>query len=240
MTASSPSGAASKGRVAELESPASADELYLYRGEVPRTRPMFQGDVFDDMDIPGFEDGPGLAMVITHACTMRQGPALRDRLVVARVLPSPNAIALPWTGNFRTMPLPALIPDAAPGHWALNFEDLGSVRSKDLGLTKRVACLDDRGVVLLQQRHAHHLTRYVVETQVLYEQSANVLAEAELLEAWLSAATDDTGEGYDERAAQEGPAFDVFVGPLREDLKDPSRRASVRRTVHQEIRRRFG
>jgi len=227
--------------VAALESPASADELYLYRGdEVPRTRPMFQGDVFDDMEIPGFEDGPGLAMVITHACTMRQGPALRDRLVVARVLPSPNAIALPWTGNFRTMPLPALIPDAAPSHWALNFEDLGSVLSKDLDLTKRVACLDDRGVVLLQQRHAHHLTRYVVETQVLYEQSANVLAEAELLEAWLSAATDDTGEGYDERAAQEAVAFDAFVGPLRDALKGPSRRASVRRTVHQEIRRRFG
>ncbi len=135
--------------MAELESPASADELYLYRGdEVPRTRPMFQGDVFDDIEIPGFEDGPGLAMVITHGCTMRQGPALRDRLVVARVFPSP-AIALPWKGNFRTMPLPALIPDAAQGHWALNFEDLGAVPSKDLDLTKRVACLDDRGVVLL-------------------------------------------------------------------------------------------
>lgn len=137
------------------------------------------------------------------------------------------------------MPLPALIPDAAPGHWALNFEDLGAVPSKDLDLTKRVACLDDRGVVLLQQRHAHHLTRYVVETEVLYEQSANVLAEAELLEAWLSAAPDDAGEGYDERAAQEATKFDAFVGPLRDDLKDPSRRASVRRSVHQEIRQRF-
>lgn len=226
--------------MAELESPASADELYLYRGdEVPPTRPMFQGDVFDDVQIPGFDDGPGLAMVITHACTMREGPALRTRLVVARVVPS-NAIALPWTGNFRTMPLPALIPGAAPGHWALNFEDLGAVPSKDLDLTKRVACLDDRGIVLLQQRHAHHLTRYVVETEVLYEQSANVLAEAELLEAWLSAAPDDVGEGYDERAAQEATEFDAFVGPLRDDLKDPSRRASVRRSVHQEIRRRFG
>jgi hypothetical protein len=227
--------------LAELESPASADELYLYRGdEVPRTRPIFQGDVFDDLEIPGFDGGPGLAMVITHACTMRQGPALRERLVVARVLPTPNPIALPWKGNFRSMPLPALIPDAAPGHWALNFEDIGAVLSKDLDLTKRVACLDDRGVVLLQQRHAHHFTRYVVETEVLYEQSANVLVEAELLEAWLSAATDETGDGYDERASQEATEFDAFVRPLRDDLKDPSRRASVRRTVNQEIRRRFG
>lgn len=227
--------------MAELESPAAADELYLYRGdEVPRTRPMFQGDVFDEVTIPGLDDGPGLAMIITHACTMREGPSLRARLVVARVLPSPNAIALPWKGNFRAMPLPALIPDAAPGHWALNFEDLGAVPSDELDLTKRVACLDDRGLVLLQQRHAHHLTRYVVETEVLYEQSANVLAEAELLEAWLGAALDDIGEEYDERAALQATEFDAFVGPLRNDLKDPSRRASVRRNVHQEIRRRFG
>jgi hypothetical protein len=106
--------------MAELESPASANELYLYRGDdVPRTRPMFQGDVFDDIEIPGFEDGKGLAMVITHACTMREGAALRARLVVTRVLPRSNAIALPWTGNFRLMPLPDLIPGKTPGHWAL-------------------------------------------------------------------------------------------------------------------------
>jgi hypothetical protein len=226
--------------VADLESPTSPDELYRYRGEeVPRTRPIFQGDVFDGVDIPGLGDGSGLAMVITHACSMREGSALRGRLVVARVLPRRNAIALPWSGNFRVMPLPDLIPGVPPGNWSANFEDLGNVVTDCLDLSSRVACLDDRGLVLLQQRLAHHLTRSVVETQVLYEQSANVLTEAELLEEWLSAAIDD--------AANDGQAvfrqtadFDTFLGPLRDSLKDPSRRASVRRAVNQEIQRRFG
>jgi len=37
----------------ELESPESADELYRYRGQdVVRARPVFQGDVFEHMEIP--------------------------------------------------------------------------------------------------------------------------------------------------------------------------------------------
>jgi hypothetical protein len=225
--------------MAELASPTTADELYLYRGDdVPRTRPIFQGDVFDGIEIPGLDDGAGLAIVITHACTMREGAALRPRLLVARVLPRTSPIPLPWTGNFRVMPLPELIPDTAPGLWVVNFEDLGSVGSESLDLSKRLACLDDRGVVLLQQRHAHHLTRYVVETEVLYEQSANVLAEAELLEAWLTDVLTDTDDGFGANAVQEATEFDTFIGPLRAGLKDPTRRASVRRTVHEEIRRR--
>jgi hypothetical protein len=71
-----------------------------------------------------------------------------------------------------------------------------------------------------------------------YEQSANVLAEAELLEAWLTDVLTDTDDGLGANAVQEATEFDTFVGPLRAGLKDPTRRASVRRTVHEEIRRR--
>ncbi len=179
-------------------------------------------------------------MVITHACSMREGPILRPRLVVARVLPRPTPISLPWSGNFRFMPLPDLMPGEEPGNWAANFEDLGSVASQSLRLDDRVACLDDRGVLLLQQRHAHHLTRYVLEVDVLYEQCANVLAEAELLEEWLTAAVDDAEQDFDASTISATAAFDAFIGPLRNDLKDPSRRASVRRIVNQEVQRRLG
>ena len=225
--------------MASLESPSSAEELYRYRGsDVPLTRPIFQGDIFAGVHIPGIEDGAGLAMVITHACSMRQGHSLRARLIVARVELRTPPIPLPWSGNFRFMPLPDLTP-GEPGSWATNFEALGTIRSEILLMAERIACLDDRGVLLLQQRHAHHLTRYVVETEALYEQCASVLGEAELLEEWLTASLEDLEDGCSGRVAEEAAEFDAFVGPFRDDLNDPSRRASVRRTVNQEIRRRF-
>lgn len=225
----------------ELESPESADELYRYRGQdVVRARPVFQGDVFDHIEIPGLDDGPGLAMVVTHPCTMRgKGGLLRPRLLMGRVSPTGTA-KLPWEGNFRSLPLPALIPSNSGGHWASNFEDIGSVRSELLNLDDRVACLDDLGVLLLQQRHAHHVTRYVVETEVLYEQSAPVLVEAELLEEWLSAALNGLDdEEWVSAQRQETIAFDDFLSSMRDQLKDSSRRAAVRRTIRQEVERRF-
>jgi hypothetical protein len=228
--------------VAELESPGNAGELYRYRGQdVVRARPIFQGDVFEHVEIPGLNDGPGLAMVITHPCTMRgKGGLLRPRLLMGRVAPT-GVIGLPWEGNFRLLPLPELVAGRTGGHWAVNFEDIGSVRSELLNLDDRIACLDDLGVLLLQQRHTHHLTRFVMETVVLYEQSASVLLEADLLEEWLSAALNGlTGEDWDSACDQETTAFDDFLSPMRDHLKDPARRAAVRRCVLQEIQGRFG
>lgn len=121
--------------MAVLESPEAAGDLYRYRGdEVPLSRPLFQGDVFVGIDIPGLDDGQGLAMVVTHACSMRRGAALNERVLVARISPSEQPVSLPWVGNYRIMPLPELIPRAAPGHWHLTFEDLGTVRTSRLNL----------------------------------------------------------------------------------------------------------
>ncbi len=199
-----------------------------------------QGDVFEDVIIPGLNEGPGLAMVITHPCSMRRGPHLRLRLLMGRVAARDQPIKLPWRGNFGLMPLPALFVNQPPGTWALSFEDVGSVSAAALDVDRRVACLDDLGISLLNQRHAHYFTRYAVETAALYEQSANVLAEAELLEDWLAAAIDEESKDWHERAAAETVKFDSFIAPLRDGLKEPARRASIRRAVADEISRRFG
>jgi hypothetical protein len=168
-----------------------------------------------------------------------KGGLLRPRLLMGRVTPT-GVIRLPWEGNFKLLPLPELVAGRTGGHWAVNFEDIGSVRTELLNLDDRIACLDDRGVLLLQQRHTHHLTRFVVETVVLYEQSASVLLEAELLEEWLSAALNRlAGEDWDSACSQETTAFDDFLSPMRDHLKDPARRAAVRRNVLQEIESRF-
>jgi len=199
--------------VSHLESPSSPDELYRYRGaDIPRARPVFQGDVFRNVEIPGLNVGRGLAMIT----------------------------GLPWTGNFRVMPLPDLLLGEAPGNWVATFEDLGTVGSATLDLRERIACLDDRGVVLLQQRHAHHVTRYVVETPVLYEQCSNVLAEAELLEDWIDASCPEDDPHWEDSSTKEAERFEEYFGSHREGLKDPSLRASIRRAVSREIAQRFG
>lgn len=198
-----------------------------------------QGDVFDGVEIPGLDDGPGLAMVLTHACSMRQGPQLRARLLMGRVKLRPQPIPLPWKGHFQFLPLPGLRSDSPDEHHVLAFDELGTVATSGLDLAARIACLDDLGIALLNQRHAHYFTRYAVESAVLHEQSANVFAEAELLENWIDAAVPEDAEDWDARMEAENVEFDAFLGPHREELKKPARRAAVRRLVNEEIRERF-
>ena len=56
----------------------------------------------------------------------------------------------------------------------------------------------------------------------------NVLVEAELLESWIETAVAEDSNDWDERVQAENLEFETFLGPHREDLKEPSRRASVR------------
>jgi len=178
-------------------------------------------------------------MVLTHACSMRQGPQLRPRLLMGRVKLRPQAIPLPWKGHFQFLPLPGLRLDAPDEQHVLAFDELGTVAAPALDVAARIACLDDFGIALLNQRHAHYFTRYAVETAVLHEQSANVLAEVELLESWIEAAVPEDAEDWTARVEAENVEFDTFLAPHRDDLKEASRRAAVRRFVNEEIRERF-
>lgn len=214
-----------------LESPTEAEELYRYRVPVPLSRPLFQGDLVDGVPLAGFQELQRVA-VLTHPCTMREGVHLRPRQMVAMVSES-QSIPLPWTGHFRLMPLPGLVPG---GHWQVNFDEIHTVDSASLQLDQRVASLEDRGVLLLQQRFVNHLTRYVVEASVLYEACANVLTEAELLENWIEVLAADHEDAAGVAVAS--AAFDEFIAPSRVDLESPGSRAQVRRAVLAEIERR--
>src|SRR5438046_3187332 len=94
----------------ELAGPKSAGELYLARGdEVPQSRPLLTGDVFRGVEIPGVDDGPGLAMIIGHPCSIRDGAHLRSHVPMARVRRE-APISLPaWRGFYGVMPLPELL-----------------------------------------------------------------------------------------------------------------------------------
>ncbi|MDQ4142803.1 MAG: hypothetical protein M3198_03510 [Actinomycetota bacterium] len=86
----------------ELEAPGDAQELYLARAEeVSEARPLLTGDVIQSIKIPGVEV-EGDSIILTHPCSMRKdGVNLADRLLVARVIRSPEVPFGQWkTGYF--------------------------------------------------------------------------------------------------------------------------------------------
>lgn len=201
-----------------------------------------QGDVLDDVEIAGLEDGPGLGIIVTHACSMRRGAVLAQRLRVARLVRSKNLEPDDWTTGFsRHMLLPWLEPDTPDHHYTASLEDVGLVRSDVASGRVRLACLSPLGITLLQQRVIMAASRHIVPTSDLHLVNAPVLAEVEMLEDWREAARKH-GTGYDEADS----LFDEFLsaengdGTLRDDLVEPTRRAVVRRQVAEARRERFG
>lgn len=69
-----------------LETYADAADLYLTRGQdVNPRRPLFTGDIFADVQVPGIQPG-GMALIIAHPCTLRGRQAqLKEHVLVAAV-----------------------------------------------------------------------------------------------------------------------------------------------------------
>ena len=142
------------------------------------------GDVFDGISIPGIE-GTGLAIILTHPCSMRvDGVNLTPRLLMARVVTN-NPIPLKeWRkGHFKVMPLPDLF--GTDKHHIAKFDEIGLVDSLPLNTTRRKACMAPHGVHLLQQRFIWYLTRFLAPTCRLAETMEVIFEEVELQEEWV-------------------------------------------------------
>lgn len=222
--------------MAKLESPTRSDNLYRYRADVPLTRPIFQGDIFEVTDLTCLSGNQRVA-ILTHPCSMRQGVSLRDRLTIAQVTTSKSPIRLPWDGHFRIMPLPDL--DSGNEFWQIDFEEIHTIPSKVLSTDKRIACLKDLGITLLQQRYIHHLTRYPVERKALYDSSANVMTEVDLMEFWVENLINKDSSDPAEQIKHQQTEFDKYIKDFRQDLLTKSNRANVRRKVYKEIENRL-
>lgn len=220
-----------------LESPNSADELYLARGdEVPPQRPIVTGDVFL-ADLFDAEDHTRI-VVMTHPCTMRKdGVHLRDRLLVAPVGPYQEVSFAQWRdGFFKVMPLPDL--DAAGGHFAAFLEDLAPIDSTALDVSDRVACLTPRGINFLMQRLVFNMTRVAVGTHRFSEACGPVFDEIEIVEEWRDQAAD---AGLDPGGAAEAChewLREAEGGVTRQArLGDPQMSPKVRRDSDQALER---
>jgi hypothetical protein len=229
-----------------LDSPDSEDEIYLARaGDIDPYRPICQGDVFADVQIPGIAD-PVTVVVMSHPCAMRAGPRLRPRVMVALVSERASIPLGEWaTGHLRLMPLPGLNPERPEQSYAANLEEPTTIESSSLMIERRVASLTDNGIALLQQRHIHNHCRAEIPLALLYDVSAAVLEELELQETWnlqLVKPAVEAGGDLDCLLEQEAECFDALLSSapaeglsLRDMLKTPAKRAEVRRTVNQHI-----
>jgi hypothetical protein len=232
-----------------LGAPEAEDDLYLARAdEVSPYRPILQGDIFESVTIAGVETPHSHALVIAHPCSMRAGPLLKPRLQMVPVIRHDGLPFSHWAkGHFGILPLPNLLLDG--DHYAASFEETGMVSTADLMPDRRICCLTEGGLLLLQQRYVHHLTRVVVPPYRLGQVSGPMLTEVELQEDWnteLVYARVERGEDSGDALAAEAKAFHDFIRSagregevsLQVQLGDPLKQSDVRRKVRQEIARR--
>ncbi len=197
----------------------SIDAEYLYeeRGAVSFSRPILQGDIFEDVTLPRFDDQPRRVQIVTHPCSMRRGAVINERIQVAPV--EPHQKVGDWNKFGRVMPLPDLLNDGA---WhATKFVDLTAFAAGVLTPERRIASLSHPGIHVLQQRLVWHNTRLTLGLVNFREQSAPILAEAEMQELWI-----DTIVDKDARTAEAVEAAGVGLQAwLSED--DNRRRAEL-------------
>lgn len=205
-----------------------ADDLYEERGTVSFSRPILQGDIFEDVVLPGFGDEPRCVQIVTHPCSMRRGTVINERIQVAPV--EPHQKVADWNGFGRVMPLPDLCQD---GRWhATRFVDLTAVAAVELTLQRRIASLSHRGIHVLQQRLVWHNTRLTLPLASFREQSAPVLAEAEMQELWIDAVigeTDQTAQAVEAAATEFQAWLSEHDNKRRQDLNAEANHARLRR-----------
>jgi hypothetical protein len=208
--------------------------LYRARGDdVEFARPLFTGDVFRDVAVPGTQEG-GMAMIMAHPCSFRRaGGRLTDRVVVCSVRATDRVGNNAWRSGFlNRMPLPDV---AGEGSWAAFFDELGRATTDSLRVTERLACLSDFGINMLQQRLTCHLTRVEIPTQTFNQAFSHTYEEAELLEEWTIVCTQ---VGMSVEVANE--EFETFIRSgepsLQSLILDSQKRPHVRRACREGAR----
>ncbi|HET7327627.1 MAG TPA: hypothetical protein VFJ14_10140 [Nocardioidaceae bacterium] len=207
------------------------DALYDERGDVSWSRPLLQGDVFDQIVLPGFGDEPRMVQIVTHPCAMRKGPALLPRITVAPVEPYAQMTSqTDWEGNLRVMPLAELVDGK---HYATKFVDVTAAPAELLTRDRRIATLSNRGIYVLQQRLVKHYTRFDASLGLLRRESAPVLEEAQQQWDWIETVLTDHEQADQGAIEAEGKVYDDWLSE-----GDPSRRTLLKDEVnHTDIRK---
>ena len=216
-----------------LEPAAGPARLYSAVGaDVNRHRPLFTGDVFSLVDIPGVGSSP--AIVIAHPCSLRgKNGTLAKRTPVASVGAHDPVPAARWSnGYFNKMPLAGL-PLEGEFHVA-RLDQFGLALTSQLLAAPRIACLSHPGINQLQQRLVFHQTRLAVPTAQFHHAFDHTYEEAELLEEWTTDLAD-----IDDDPASSFESWIRVCDPSRQSrLEVHEERAPIRRELREAISRR--
>lgn len=214
--------------------------LYRARGEeVSITRPIFTGDVFIDVQLPG-STGKTKArsvVVLQHPCSMRtNGVDLAWQVLVAEVSNRKVIDEVGWSGgNYNLLPLPDIRPNVSSQsrHQAANFDNLYTVAPELL--KTRTASLSPFGVNLLLQRWVHFSSRVVVPTHKFQQQTVAFYEEADLVEEWC-----DEYESADLRTSTQECIkwlrMEREGGPFQELLRNTQLHSVIRRAMRTELK----
>jgi hypothetical protein len=206
------------------------EALYDERADVSWARPLLQGDVFDGVVLPGFDEEPRKVQIVAHPCAMRTGADLTPRITVAPVEPHQAVTGIGWNGNLRVMPLAEL---ADGQHFATKFVDVTAAPAQLLTRERRIATLSHQGIYVLQQRLIKHYTRVEMRLELLRREPAAVLTEAELQWHWLEEVLTDAEQTDGSAIEAEAKVFDDWLGG-----GTPSRRALLRQEIsHSDLRK---
>jgi len=218
------------------------EALYRARGdEVSQTRPVFTGDIFTGVKLPGSTGSvkSRTVAVLQHPCSMRtNGVDLAWQVLVAEVSNRKEIDELGWqTGNYNLMPFPDVRPGLATQarHQAANFDNLYTIDPNLL--TSRIASLSPFGVNLLLQRWVHYSSRVVVPTNDFQAQTVAFYEEADLIEDWCDE------RGSDDLRLETQACLDWLRAErdgltYQEMLQHPQSHSMIRRAMRQELKER--
>lgn len=217
-----------------LEKLIQPDRLYRAVGaDVVSARPIFTGDVYQSVDIPGV--GVSAAIVIAHPCSIRgRSGSLSEQILVASVEQHAQPPDDRWEkGFFNRMPLAGL--PLRGGFHVAYLDKLGLAATDSLRETTRIACLSHPGINQLQQRLVFHLTRHAIPVDNFHDAFAHTYEEADLLEEWtlqLGGIENSPATSFEAWIREDDPSRQVR-------LQDPAKRAPIRQEMKAEIRSRL-
>lgn len=184
------------------------DEFWHYRGNPPPVRPLFQGDVFEDVPLPTLPPQPpepGMvetryvqqrAMLLPHPCQCHKGDTVRPRLVVAPVelVPQGEGFRSGFASHWPYFPLEGLDGDSKV--YRADLALVQTVPSAYLSPEQgRIACLSEIGVGLLMKRLLKFQTRVDHALGDVVASFHDDWVDAEIWQVWRE--TRGTAAGYE-------------------------------------------
>ncbi len=230
----------------EMEAPGTDEaprwhDLYRARDdEVSVIRPVFSGDVWADVSVPDSAH-PITAMILQHPCSIHQDVYLRDKLLVAEVVPQSIPI-LPskWRNGYaRHFPLHLLWGD---DHAVARYDLFHTVKKDVLQAGRRIACLTQFGVSLMMQRWVYYNTRVIVPTADFTAMTVPQYEETDMIEEWRELREEDGVSTEDSTREIADFLNEKPDGKTsrRDQLKDPSQRSHVRSALRARRRELLG